>query len=113
LFVAMNTFPNDENGAVLQRMREQGDDLSKARDIDFTVVFPSEEASRMFVEATSQLGYSASAELTECVLGFPWEVTVVRHMVPTHAAIGEFESQLEREAQALGGCNDGWGCFQQ
>jgi hypothetical protein len=30
-------FPKDENGDVLRRMQADGDDLSKARDIDFTV----------------------------------------------------------------------------
>jgi hypothetical protein len=30
-------FPNDENGDVLRRMHRDGDDLTKARDIEFTV----------------------------------------------------------------------------
>jgi hypothetical protein len=41
-------FPDDENGQVLRYMAEQGDDLSKPRDIDFTVVMPDEDAAMTF-----------------------------------------------------------------
>lgn len=33
-------YPNDPNGDVLRRMEAEGDNLTKPRDIDFTVVFP-------------------------------------------------------------------------
>ena len=40
------------------------------------------------------------------------EVCVVRHMVPTHAGITAFESQLAAMAQRHDGEADGWGCEQ-
>ena len=40
-------------------------------------------------------------------------MTVTRHMVPGHSAIGDFEEALARWASPLGGRNDGWGCFAQ
>jgi len=38
-------FPADENGDVLRRMAEHGDNLSVARDIDFIVVFSDGQAA--------------------------------------------------------------------
>jgi hypothetical protein len=109
----MNAFPEDENGAVLQRMHEDGDDLAVARDIDFTVVFATQEAAQSFAETFSRLGHRVSHEMSNCVPELPWDVRVVKHMVPTHQAIEEFEAELEHEATAFGGRNDGWGCFAQ
>jgi len=42
--------PDDENGDVLWRMRLDGDNLDKRREIDFSVIFPSEEATPKFAE---------------------------------------------------------------
>ena len=107
----MFQFPEDENGAVLRRMHEQGDDLTVARDIDFSVVFATQEAAQTFATRFALLGYTVSVELGNCVPELPWDVRVSKHMVPNHVAIGEFESELEQVATILGGRNDGWGCF--
>jgi hypothetical protein len=42
---------------------------------------------------------------------WPWDVVVVKHMVPSHEEIGSFEGMLESVANPLGGRNDGWGCL--
>lgn len=106
-------FPDDENGDVLRRMQANGDDLSKVRGIDFTVVLPNEENAKEFVRKFSALGYTTSLENTACVEDLPWDVVVVKELVPTHSAITSFELELEAVAQTLGGRNDGWGCFEQ
>lgn len=105
------TYPDDANGDVLRRMEEAGDDLSRPRDIEFTVVFPSETSAEGFAKEFQHLGYAASVEFTETVDGLPWDVVVVKHMVPTHKQVGEFEDLLQSVATPLGGSNDGWGCF--
>jgi len=106
-------FPDDENGDVLRQMQANGDDLSKARGIDFTVVFPREESANEFQEYFSALGYTTTLENTACVEDMPWDVVVVKEMVPTHSAITSFELELEEIALPLDGRNDGWGCFEQ
>lgn len=106
-------FPDDENGDVLRRMRASGDDLAGARDIEFTVVFSTREAVQEFGDYFHSLGYRISAEESGCVEGLPWDVVVVNHMLPTHSGITEFERELQKIAEPLGGRNDGWGCFEQ
>ena len=109
----MQTFPLDENGNVLRRLQRGGDDLSLARDIDFSVVFPREESAKTFARLFDSVDTRVEAKRADVVSQLPWDVTVTRHMVPGHGAIGDFEAELGQRAAPLGGCNDGWGCFAQ
>ena len=104
-------YPDDANGDALRRMEEAGDDLTRPRDIEFTVVFPNETTAKQFADHVSNLGYAASAELTGTIEDFPWDVIVVKHMVPTHEEIAAFEDWLQRVANTFGGQNDGWCCL--
>jgi len=106
-------YPSDENGDVLRRMEAAGDDLARPRDIDFTVVFPNGSVAEQFAKHFRTLGYIASVEFAEVVEDFPWEVVVVKHMVPSHTQIGSLEDALGSVAYPLGGRNDGWGCFSE
>ena len=101
--------PPDANGDVLRRMESHGDDLSRPRDIEFTVVFPDENSAQQFANHFRALGYKVSAELSNT--GFPWDVVVVKHMAASHQEIGAFEDELQRVADNFGGHNDGWGCL--
>ena len=105
-------FP-DENGDVLRRMERNGDDLSVPRDINFSVVFASQQDAESFAACVRQRGLAASVERSDCVLELPWDVTVTKHMVPTHKAITDIEAVFADISSALGGSNDGWGCFSQ
>jgi hypothetical protein len=105
--------PDDDNGDVLRRMEADGDDLSRARNIDFTVVFPDENSAQAFSKQCQELGYEASVAFAETVKAFPWDVVIVKHMTPLHQEISDFESLLQGVAETLGGHNDGWGCFSE
>jgi hypothetical protein len=106
-------FPDDENGDVLRRMLRGGDDFTKPRDINFSIVFPSESAAEEFAGHFIQLGFKVSVQESNCVPELPWDVTVTNFMLPTHAEITEFEETLNSEAARFGGRTDGWGCFRQ
>ena len=104
-------YPNDTNGDALRRMEDSGDDLSRPRNIDFTVVFPNGDAAEEFANHSRALGYVVSVESAQTDEEFPWDVVVINHIVPTHEAIGTFEDSLQHVASSLGGHNDGWGCL--
>ena len=104
-------YPADATGDALQRMEAAGDDLTCPRGVEFTVVFPNENAAKQFADHVSALGHTASAELTGTVEDFPWDVIVVKHMVPSHEEIGAVEDSLQQAADIFGGRNDGWGCL--
>jgi hypothetical protein len=104
-------YPDDANGDALRRMEAKGDDLSRPRDIEFTVVFPNENTAKQFADHVCSLGCAASAELTGTVEDCPWDVIVAKRMVPSHEEICAFENWLQDVADTFGGHNDGWGCL--
>jgi Regulator of ribonuclease activity B len=106
-------YPDDDNGDVLRRMEGHGDDLTKARNIDFSVVFRVESSAEGFAEHFRALGFTASVYFAEEMKEFPWNVNVGNHMTPLHQEISDFESLLQGVAETLGGHNDGWGCFSE
>ncbi len=106
-------FPDDENGDVLWRMKQHGDNLSVAREVDFSVIFPTEEAALNFavhlLKNEQKVSFSKYPENDE----MPWQVQAHPFMVPTHEAISGYEAQLGEDAAKFDGRNDGWGSMQQ
>lgn len=109
--IRLEDIPDDLNGDVLRRMRSGGDSLTLAREIDFSVIFPSEEAAIAFCEAVDKPDLKLSYRLSEVDDDRPWDVTVKKDMIPDHAKIAAMEEWLAGHAEPLGGENDGWGCF--
>ena len=107
------THPNDANGDVLRRMEAHGADLTRPRNIDFTVVFADAVSAEQFAEHFRTLGHMVSVEINESNQDFPWDVVVVQYMVPSHDGITDFENLLQSVAEGWRGHNDGWGCFSE
>ena len=103
--------PSDENGHVLRRMVEHGDDLTVPRPIDFEHVLPNSRAAEEMARRARDLGFEARV-LRRGLLSRGRDVTCTREMLPTHAAITETERALAAVARELGGHEDGWGCLQ-
>lgn len=104
-------YPDDANGDALRRMEAAGERLTRPRDIEFTMVFPTEIKAKQFADDVPVLGHAACAKLTGTVEDFPWDAVAVKSVVPSHGEIGAFEGRSQREADAFGGRNDGWGCL--
>lgn len=103
--------PDDDNGDVLRRMVAKGDDLTRPRNINFSVLFADESSAGEFAEHFRSLGHEVSVKGDYPNQDFPWDVLVVRHMPASHEGITNFESLLQSVADHWGGHNDGWGCF--
>jgi hypothetical protein len=105
-------FPNDENGDVLWRMYGSGDDLSKPRQIDYSVIFPTREMALKF--GTHLLKQGQPVRLSKYPnKKMPWEITVMPIFAPTHHNITQYETLLAHDSAKFNGRNDGWGCLQQ
>jgi len=102
-------FPGDENGGVLRRMFDDGDDLSEPRMMDFCFAFPERKQALSFAELVDE------RKLEVCISYYPeremWQAIVHRHMIPTHRDITALESDLSVRAERVGGEADGWGCM--
>jgi hypothetical protein len=102
-------FPNDENGRVLRRMYDGGDDLTQSRMVEFCFVFPDRELALAFVRDISDQTVQSCLSWYQAKL--MWQVIVKRDMIPDHGAITEMEATLALKAEGVGGKADGWGCM--
>ncbi|WP_445145092.1 ribonuclease E inhibitor RraB [Dyella sp. Tek66A03] len=103
-------FPDDENGEMLRQMAAEGDDLSVPREVDFSVIFPSEETALKFAVVLLKHGQKVSfAECGERDEVF-WLVQVHPYMIPSHENISGYEDLLASEADSLSGQTIGWAC---
>ena len=104
-------YPDDTNGDALRRTEAKGDDLTRPRNFDFTIVFAGESSTEQFAKHFRALGHEVSVKETGTEQDFPWDVVVVQHMVPSYDGINNFENLLQSVADGWGGRNDGWGCL--
>jgi hypothetical protein len=104
-------YPKDDNGELLWRLIENGDDFSISRDIDFSLDFDTEQAALecgMFL-FKNEYKVQLDPPLEENP-GSPWTVTVIPYMAPNYADISHLESYLKDVAKHFGGDCTGWGC---
>lgn len=107
----LKKYPKNDNGEALWNMKENGDDLSKKREINFSVIFPTEEKALRFAVTMLLAEQKVSLKKYESNTTMPWQVDVHAIMLPTHENITNYENLLALEAEKLSGENDGWGCF--
>jgi hypothetical protein len=105
----MTQFPDDDNGAVLQRMAEGGTDLVSPRIVDFEHCFPDEASARGFLAVVKDLVLEAKLKSPDPENESGWEVQCRERMVPTHEAITNTELRLAAIAAQFQGYPDGWG----
>lgn len=94
-------------------LKSHGDNLAQAREVDFSVIFPTEQAALEFAVHLLRNGQKVSFSACDANEELPWEVQAHPVMEPTHENITAYEAQLGDDAAKLGGRNDGWGSFQQ
>ena len=80
------------------------------REIDFSVLLPSEEAALEFATICLRGGFKVElAKLDEAQEdGLDWEIVVYTTAVPTHSDITMLEAALKEQAAPLGGRMSGW-----
>jgi len=106
-----NEFPDDSAGDALWAMSHNGDDLTQSREIEFTVVFPTEKEALSFGETLlfnrQKVLLCDSKESDD----YPFEIVVFVELEPTHQNITDYQELLAQYATPLSGLNDGWGCI--
>jgi hypothetical protein len=100
-----------ENEFVLRDMADHGDDLNKARVVEFTAIFAEKTSALTFAEQAAAMGYAVDIEESGTVASHAWDVIASREMTPTPDAITDAEVSLGEIARSLGGEMDGWGCL--
>jgi len=102
-----NTWPDDEDGQVLHRLKEKGFDFSKPYVIDFVVDFDQWPPTPQAINEI-QAAFPVAAEYVDEVSGHG-SITVKVEAVLTHQLVVDIQSQLTRIAEKCGGWCGSWG----
>lgn len=100
---------DDATRQALERIAQDGSDLTRPLEMDFFVAVPSEDAGRRMADRVAGLGFDASVERDP--EDGDWTCYCTKVLVPTYEAVVAIESQLDTLARHVGGYVDGFGTF--
>ncbi|SEL67784.1 Regulator of ribonuclease activity B [Colwellia chukchiensis] len=104
-------FPHDNVGNALWEMLTAGDDLTKEREFEFSVIFSEQSQALKF----GQLLLENNQKLSFCPYqgeeGFPWEITAYPFMAASYENIAAYQELLTTSAEPFAGKYDGWYCL--
>ena len=103
----LDSIPDDDDGAVLRRLAESGNDLDKFMVIDFHVIVPDEEVGLEFAQAATQAGYKT--ELSYDQDDDEFTAWCSKLMLPDYQALIDAQVELAELALPFGSALDGWG----
>lgn len=96
-------FPEDELGNTLWQMSEEGDSLENEREIEFSMLFPSQELALKFgqvlLENNQKLSFTPFTESET----LPWEITAYPFMAASYENIISYQDLLIGSADELEG----------
>ena len=103
-------FPHDSIGDALWQVLQAGDDLTKLREIEFSVLFANQDQALKFgqllLENNQKLSFTPFEENSD----FPWEITAYPMMPATYENISAYQNLLETSSAPLQGQYDGFYC---
>ncbi|MGB5213371.1 MAG: ribonuclease E inhibitor RraB [Anderseniella sp.] len=99
--------PNDAIGDALQRLVDDGSDLSQPMAMDFFPAVPDRGAAETIEPDVQKLGFETSISEEEG----EWTLYCTKTIIPSYDNVASIESTLHRVAQRVGGHADGFGSF--
>lgn len=107
----LTLFPTNEIGEALWKMQQAGDDLNTIREIEFSVLFPSQELALQFgqllLENNQKLSFTPFQENES----FPWEITAYPEMSLSYENVSAYQELLETSSASFQGKFDGFYCL--
>ena len=107
----LEQFPNDKVGDFLWKMHQEIDDLEQAREVEFSVLFPTQALALQFgqllLENNQKLSFTPFQDNEE----YPWEITAYPEMPLNYENISAYQDLLESSSAPLNGKLDGIYCF--
>lgn len=102
-------FPDDDNGNVLWQMAQDGDDLTVAHEIEYSIAFKEQELAEKcalyLLQEEQKISLFVDEETNE------WFITIYVYMEPDYSDIVDLEEWFSKIATQFEGEYDGWGCM--
>lgn len=107
----LTLFPNDTTGDTLWQMQQAGDDLDKIREVEFSVLFPSQALALQFGQLLLENSQKLSCTPFQDNEELPWEITAYPEMSLNYENISAYQELLEMSCVQLEGQFDGFYCL--
>lgn len=104
-------FPNDLIGDFLWQTQMSGVDLSLTREIEFSVLFSSQELALQFGQILLENNQKLSFTPFENNNEYPWEITAYPEMLLNYHNVNAYIDLLETSSEPLQGKFDGVYCL--
>ncbi|AUX85191.1 ribonuclease E inhibitor RraB [Acinetobacter tibetensis] len=106
-------FPDDDNGNVLWQMYEDGNDLTDLHEIEFSIVFTTQDqaekcALHLLHEEQKISLFQEEVKNDGSDL---WVLNVHVNMIPEYQDVQDLEEWFVKIAEMFQGEYDGWGCL--
>lgn len=106
-------FPDDDNGNVLWQMYEDGNDLTDLHEIEFSIVFTTQEqadkcALHLLHEEQKVSLFQEEVKNDGSDL---WVLNIHVNMIPEYQDVQDLEEWFVKIAEMFQGEYDGWGCL--
>jgi hypothetical protein len=104
-------FPANKTGDVLWEMQQAGGDLEQAREVEFSVLFPSEALALKFGQLLLENNQKLSCTPFQDNSALPWEVTAYPEMSLSYENVSTYQELLETTSEQFEGKFDGFYCL--
>ena len=101
-----NAFPDDADGDVLQKLVDDGLDLSKSRTVEFTITVPDLLTAKSLLELIAASGYIPHLYVDD--EDGSVSLYCAKDMILTYEAVIEKQDQLNALCKPVGAECDGW-----
>lgn len=107
----LTLYPNDNIGDFLWETQQQGNDLDESREVEFSVLFPSQTLALQFGHLLLENNQKVSFIPFDGDEEYPWEITAYPEMPLNYENISAYQTLLETSSEPLKGKFDGFYCL--
>ena len=106
----LTLFPEDETGNMLWQLLNEGVDLNQPVEIEFSMVFPTQQQALNFGHILLENNQKISFSPYDAHATHKWEITAYPPMSLTYQNILGYQQLLESHSEDYSGIFDGWYC---
>jgi len=107
----LTLFPDDRTGETLWKMEQAGDDLERIRELEFSVLFPSQALALQFGQLLLENNQKLSFTPFQDNEALPWEITAYPEMSLNYENITAYQELLETSSEPFQGKFNGFYCL--
>lgn len=107
----LSLFPDDIAGDFLWELQQAGNNVEETREVEFSVLFPSQELALKFGQVLLENNQKLSFTPFQDNEDYPWEITAYPEMPLNYENLNAYQSLLEASCEPLQGKLDGLYCL--